>query len=99
MQLSCRSLGKCQLCYWPHHKKKITSLSHSDDVPSLQDSWDGVGLHWCRILVATKVNIVDHNWVKARSVKLRWSVLVIEGIEANLRQRSAWAFLLLQQLP
>jgi hypothetical protein len=85
MQLSCRSLGKCQLCYWSHDKKKITSLSHSDDVPSLQDSWDGVGLHWCRILVTTKVDIVDHNWVKARSMKLRWSVSVIEGIEVNLR--------------
>jgi hypothetical protein len=67
------------------YKKKITSLSHSDDVPSLQDSWDGVGLHWCRILVTTKVDIVDHNWVKARSMKLRWSVSVIEGIEVNLR--------------
>jgi hypothetical protein len=89
MQLSCRSLGKCQLCYWSHHKEQITSLGHSNDVPRLQDSWDGVGLHWCGILVATKVDIVDHNWVKARSVELRWSALVIEGIEVNLRQRSA----------
>ena len=52
-------------------KEPLASLSHSDDISRLQDSWDGVGLHWCGILVATKVDIVDHNWVKARSVELR----------------------------
>jgi hypothetical protein len=76
-----------------------TSLSHSDDVSRLQNSRDGIGLHWGGILVATEVDIVDHNWVKARSVELRWSAVAIEGIQVNLRQRSAWAFLLLQQLP
>jgi len=57
-------------------REPLASLSHSDDISRLQDSWDGVGLHWCGILVATKVDIVDHNWVKARSVELRWSALV-----------------------
>jgi hypothetical protein len=52
-------------------KDPLASLSHGDDISRLQDSWDGVGLHWCGILVATKVDIVDHNWVKARSVELR----------------------------
>jgi hypothetical protein len=52
-------------------KEPLASLSHSNDISGLQDSWDGVGLHWCWILVTTKVDIFDHNWVKARSVELR----------------------------
>jgi len=62
---------KISVMLWVSAKEPLACLSHSDDISRLQDSWDGVGLHWCGILIATKVNIVDHNWVKARSVELR----------------------------
>jgi hypothetical protein len=49
---------------------KRTSLGSGDHITILQDGRDGVGLDWSRVAVATQVDVVHHDRMKASSMEL-----------------------------
>ena len=61
-----------------------TSLSGSDNISTLQNSRDGVGLDGGRVRVATQVDVVDHHWVKASIVELVVSAMKVKKIKGTL---------------
>lgn len=49
---------------------KFTSLGNGNQIVTLQDGWDRVGLDGSRDLVATETNIAKHDRVKTCIVKV-----------------------------